>query len=264
MRDIHIDDSDTLLKEFNSLGNSYMYRGHSSSTWQLRTTLERCCGKKFSREFADKCEFYSLGQFKSKFHLYDKENAKPESLLEWLSLMQHYGVPTRLLDFTTSPYVALYFALEAYDLTARPDMAVYATNYSELMDVSLSLIAAEDNKFSETRQSINGRQDDIFAETIDRFNREILWVTEPQRLNARIDRQSGCFLVSGSKGLSVEDLLQSPKYASVDTRKYIISGGMFEHVFPLLRKMNVSGKSIYGDLFGLARSLALEFKIYAA
>ena len=112
MKTIHLDDTDALLKEFNSLGNSYMYRGHSDSAWQLRTTLERSCGGKFSREFANTCEHYSVEQFKSKFHLYDRENAKPESLLEWLSLMQHYGVPTRLLDFTTSPYVALYFALE--------------------------------------------------------------------------------------------------------------------------------------------------------
>src|SRR5216684_3693164 len=42
----------------------------------------------------------------------------------WLALMQHHGAPTRLLDFTWSPYVAAFFALER----ATSDAAIWAIN----------------------------------------------------------------------------------------------------------------------------------------
>lgn len=35
---------------------------------------------------------------------------RPQGLLEWWSVMQHYGVPTRVLDWTPNPYKALHFA----------------------------------------------------------------------------------------------------------------------------------------------------------
>ncbi|WP_081786149.1 FRG domain-containing protein [Halomonas sp. BC04] len=252
-----------LFSIVNRFPNPYIYRGHSNSSWSLRSTLERGCGNNFNKEFAGNYEKHACEEFSSRFHLYDKENVSPKSLLEWLALMQHYGVPTRLLDFTSSPYAALYFALEDYDKINRPDMALYCLNYTELMEKSLELIKAEDNHFSETRATINGRKDEIFEECVERFNRNILWVTEPQRLNARIDRQAGCFVLSGDKGKSIQAVIDEEAYSEVGIRKLVISGVLFENIFALLRKMNISGKSIYGDLVGLSRSLSLELKVYA-
>lgn len=264
MREIIISSEEELVSSINQLPNPFIYRGQSDAGWLLETTLERGCGAKYSQDFAEKYEGYALDQFSSRFHLYDKENIQPNSLLEWLAIMQHYGVPTRLLDFTTSPYAALYFALESYDMVSRPDIALYCINYTELMDKTLEIIKKEDNKFKETRQSINGRQDEIFKEYVDRFNRNVLWVTEPQRLNARIDKQSGSFLVSGNKGRRINEIISDTEYEEVTIKKIIFPGSKIESIFALLRKMNISGKSIYGDLMGLSRSLTLELKIYSS
>ena len=264
MREIKLYSSEELLSSINQLPNSFIYRGQSDASWSLQTTLERGCGTNYSKEFAEKYEAYAIDQFSSRFHLYDRENIQPGSLLEWLAIMQHYGVPTRLLDFTTSPYAALYFALETYDIARRPDIALYCINYTELMEKTLEIIKSEDNEFNETRQTINGKQDEIFKKYVDRFNRNVLWVTEPQMLNARIDKQSGCFLVAGNKGRRISEIMADPGYKAVTMNKYILPGEKIESVFALLRKMNISGKSIYGDLMGLSRSLALDLKIYGA
>ena len=53
----------------------------------------------------------------------------PRSLLEWMFLAQHYGIPTRLMDWTTNPLVALYFACAA-EPTKECDFAVYRSVHS--------------------------------------------------------------------------------------------------------------------------------------
>ena len=50
--------------------------------------------------------------FKRKAHHFLSAGPLPDDDFEWLALMQHHGAPTRLLDFTWSPYVAAFFALQ--------------------------------------------------------------------------------------------------------------------------------------------------------
>ena len=65
------------------------------------------------------------------------------------------------------------------------------------MDESLAYISRHDSTFKKTRHEIIGKQDELFDDVVDRFSYEVVWITEPLELNARIDRQSGTFLISG-------------------------------------------------------------------
>lgn len=145
---IAIADSDHLIRSLNELPNCYIYRGHADSNWRLESTLERTLGHRWSSELAKKCEDSYLNLFKSKYHIYNSNEHEPKSKLAWLSVMQHYGAPTRLIDFTESPYIALYFALEAYDPFSKKDLAVYAINYKLVMDASLKYISKRDSSFN--------------------------------------------------------------------------------------------------------------------
>jgi hypothetical protein len=264
MKQVDINSTEELVKELNSLPNHYIYRGHSDAAWKLESSLERVVGAKWSADSAMKFEEYSLDVFKSKFHLYDKENIEPRSRLAWLSIMQHYGVPTRLLDFTASPYVALYFALETYDPHSRRDFSVFAIDYTAVMQSSIDYISRRDAAFHESRESVHGKQDVIFDEIVDRFAYDIAWITEPKQLNARLDRQAGSFLISGNRSRRIEEILSSATYATAAITKYCISCDLYSGVFALLRKMNVTSKSLYGDLGGLARSIRMDLQQYSA
>ncbi len=262
IKEIRVNSMPELTHELNVLPNHYAFRGQSNSIWSLQSTLERILGDKWSEKLARQFEDYSLEVFKSKYHIYSATEHVPNSKFGWLSVMQHYGVPTRLIDFTTSPYIALYFALETYDPLSNNDLAIYALDYTSIMECSLSSIRTIDNKFIDTRKTIQGKQDQVFDEVVDRYSYDIAWITEPVELNARIDRQSGTFLIAGNLGKTIEKILNLPLYSQSSIIKIIIPALLYEGIFVALRKMSINSKSIYGDLAGLARSIRMELHSY--
>ncbi|WP_119157395.1 FRG domain-containing protein [Caldimonas tepidiphila] len=263
MKQVPIESVDQLLQAVNELPNNFLYRGQANADWPLQSSLERIVGSKWSSSEAQKFEDYSLKKFRSKFHLYDRENTQPESKLAWLSIMQHYGVPTRLLDFTESPYIALYFALEAYNPQSNCDLALYAIDYTAILESSIAHIKTKDSAFNETRVTVFERQDEIFDKVVDRFSYDIAWIAEPKLLNARLDRQAGSFLLSGNRGLRIEEVLGLKLYEKVSALKFIVPTHLYKNAFALLRKMNINSKSLYGDLDGLARAIKMEMQIYS-
>ena len=97
---------------------SMIFRGVSDTEHELITGIGRL---KFAKE-SDRPTYEQevLKEFKRRSlpHL----KSIPGSDLEWLQLAQHYGIPTRLLDWTHNPLVALYFAAEKSD---ESDFAIY-------------------------------------------------------------------------------------------------------------------------------------------
>lgn len=84
------------------------YRGHTSSDWDLLPSIARP-----PRSIS--AELTVLKRFKQ--NAYPFLSSPPSTEWEWLFLMQHYGAPTRLLDWTDSPLIGLYFAVETPDDT---------------------------------------------------------------------------------------------------------------------------------------------------
>ncbi len=86
-----------------------IWRGQRCYSWSLRTSLERATAGRSSYE-VEQAEQQSISWFRA--HAWTRLTNPPDDkdLLSWLVTMQHYGAPTRLLDWAESPFVAAYFA----------------------------------------------------------------------------------------------------------------------------------------------------------
>lgn len=91
----------------------WVFRGHADATWALKTSLMRALeGHGLTAAQALEIERSAMLEFQKQAHLYvPPRMAFTDDAAGTWAVMQHYGAPTRLLDWTRSPYVALYFAV---------------------------------------------------------------------------------------------------------------------------------------------------------
>jgi hypothetical protein len=107
MRRMLVKDWDELVRLLETL-DGWAFRGEPSARFELLSSLARrlerhCPDRQAWREREER----ALRIFRRKAHIYLEADAQAvlDDDLRCLALMQHHGAPTRLLDFTKSPYV---------------------------------------------------------------------------------------------------------------------------------------------------------------
>lgn len=118
MREFHLNSLREYLERPLWDTHTMLFRGVSKASYELEPSIARVIAASEIARFKFESEVFQ--EFKIRAHPYLKR--EPENDLEWLFMAQHYGIPTRLLDWTSNPLVALYFAVEKHP---SEDFAVY-------------------------------------------------------------------------------------------------------------------------------------------
>lgn len=129
METITVKDCGALLGEINEFADwpDYIYRGHSQSDWALESTLSRAL-KRLKYENKEELVRRHLQRFQLKIR--GRRGSHPRALSdnELWALGQHFGLFTPLLDWTQSPYVALFFALIRLEPSSTGMRTLWALN----------------------------------------------------------------------------------------------------------------------------------------
>ncbi len=240
--------------------DAWAFRSQQDARWPLLTSLSRYLNAYIPDQSLWRArEERAIRIFRRKAHNYlggtvggsMGESTALDDILRCLALMQHHGAPTRLLDFTKSPYVAAFFALQS----ATCDAAVYALNTPRLW------VAAPDGHPEMGRDHIDPREPGNFEKLYLTNANAILWTGEPEEMDRRLVAQAGTLVMPGMLDKPLDEILDSYAGSGVLLKKIVLPLAMRSEAMKALYRMNITTATLFPDLDGLARSIGLELEM---
>jgi len=230
------------LRRFRS---SYAFRGMPDANQDLVTGLVRLGGD------SAQTEPHILRAFRKYAR---PEEAAGTSLWNWLALAQHHGLPTRLLDWTYSPYVALHFAVETMDTFDR-DGVVWCVDYAKanaLLPEVLKQVAARECAGVFTAEMLDEAARSLGDfDALGKDNPFVVFL-EPPSLDARIVNQFALFSLMSSPTARLDHWLDQHPDLS---HRLIVPKELKWEVRDKLDQANVTERVLFPGLDGLSRWL---------
>lgn len=233
----------------------YLYRGMTDVSFKLDTSLQRNC-----KDLKKSLEPCILSNFTKYGALEDPLIEK--SVWRQMILGQHHGLPTRLLDWSQSPLIALHFANAENNLDDMDDhdCMIWRIDIKEIHALLPGRYKKELKDNQTSVFTVNMLHD--VTESLEQYDEDMLdkamAIIEPPSIDPRIVNQYSFFAVIPDAITDIETFLD--KYTN-NTVKYIINRNLRWRIRDMLDQQNISERIIYSGLDGLSKWLGRHYYV---
>jgi hypothetical protein len=249
------------LEELALKGGNLLFRGHRDASWRLASTFARHMPVPFSASTSRKLDDMIL-HFIVRLRSMDIDLPfRIDDRRARLEFARHYGLPSPLIDFSKSPYVALFFAFNGvrpHDSTNSDYAAIYCLNIQELAlvwakDRARKFGGSADGGFSEQNRYFLYENENLF---VNGYDVGILkYLSMPASWNRRMIRQLGVFLYDTipysqdhsdlEQYLSEQEVPCHPPHQKVLLTKVEIPHNAGREIFERLDIMGITATHLY-------------------
>ena len=234
----------------NSSESALWFRGTGKSSYTLAPSLHRHDSVTHSASLLD-YEKKLLTRFKERSVPYLQHRI--DDTWELLFLMQHYGMPTRLLDWTENPFISLFFSLSSAnkneDGDYTDDAAVWILSPPKWNQCVFSNISYRGGAMSPSETTVTSYKPDTEAQFMHENPVAILGIHNSPRIVA----QRGSFCLFGKSLTPMETIYQSGTFEQDTLKKIVIPHSIIGKLLDKLVWMGITDSVVYPDLEGLAK-----------
>lgn len=187
----------------------------------------------------------------------------------WLEIAQHFGVPTRLLDFTENPLVALYFACS--DLTDK-QASVWVINeftYNKIFFGEAAIVSAEKSRCCISQIITDEIVQQNYQNHDGRCYIQYPWIYKPCYREERMNLQSSVFMLWGARRQELTSFMESKHFMSDENDiknqecgvicNILIPGDRKRELLEQLNLCGINEKLIYPGLDGVGRFIKQKY-----
>jgi len=236
----------------------WIFRGQSLFEWDLTTSIERRADELgITKSKLPDIENRLLRKFKRQFRHYAQHIPDDDRFDEWFSIMQHYGAPTRMLDFTYSMPIALFFAIE--NAEKDKEACIWCINNNWLKE-KFKKNAPRKYKKAVKKDPL-GKSASV-SKTLFTVNKDFVHAINPYNLNERLSIQQGVFVIplnlENNFMCNMASVFESPEEVeNVELIKINCSDIFLKDAYYGLNRMNITRASLFPGLEGFSAYLKM-------